>query len=73
MIGFGPGVLRFRRPEDEHLRVRWDYLRIAEALSSSERERLERDDWVYCGSWMGLFHYLKRATTEPAAVADGRE
>ncbi len=60
MIGFGPGYLRFRRPEDEHLREPWEYHRVAGLLLSPARAPLEADGWVYCGSWMGIFHYFKR-------------
>jgi putative transcriptional regulator len=71
MIGFGPGVLRFRRPEDDELRVRWDYQRVNGALPASLRTQLESEDWLYCGSWMGLFHYFKRATGERAQLFVG--
>lgn len=63
MIGFGVGVLRFRRPDEKRLRVRWSYHRTEGILHTAERERLESEGWVYCGSWMGVFHYFKRAAS----------
>jgi DNA-binding XRE family transcriptional regulator len=60
LIGFGPMVLRFRRPEDPNLREPWVYRRITELLGSGGRAQLEQDGWTYCGSWMGTFHYFKR-------------
>lgn len=60
MIGFGPGYLRFRRPEDEDLRETWQYQRIPGVLQSTARAQFESGGWAYCGSWMGLFHYFKR-------------
>ena len=61
MIGFGPAYLRFRRPEDETLRIVWQYQREPGILSSAKRSRYEADGWTYCGSWMGLMHYFKRS------------
>jgi len=60
MIGFGPGYLRFRRPEDEQLRGAWEYHRVSGVLLSPARTKFEVEGWVYCGSWMGIFHYFKR-------------
>ena len=60
MIGFGPGYLRFRRPEDEQLREAWEYHRISSILPGATRSQYEADGWAYCGSWMGVFHYFKR-------------
>ncbi|MGA2185231.1 MAG: helix-turn-helix transcriptional regulator [Bryobacteraceae bacterium] len=60
MVGFGPGYLRFRRPEDEHLREPWEYHRISGVLHAPIRTQLEADGWVYCGSWLGVFQYFKR-------------
>jgi len=60
MMGFGALVLRFRRPENSTLRQPWEYQRINGLLAASKRTGLERADWLYCGSWMGVFHYFKR-------------
>jgi DNA-binding XRE family transcriptional regulator len=60
MTGFGAMVLRFRRPENPALRQPWAYQRISGLLPSSKRGELERAGWLYCGSWMGVFHYFKR-------------
>jgi putative transcriptional regulator len=60
LVGFGVGFLRFRRPEDESLRVRWDYRRVDGLMASAERAALESGGWTFCGSWMALFHYFKR-------------
>ena len=54
------GSLRFRRREDEKMRIVWQYQRESGILSSAERSRYEADGWTYCGSWMGLLHYFKR-------------
>jgi DNA-binding XRE family transcriptional regulator len=66
MIGFGAGVLRFRRPEDAALRQRWHYQRINGVLTSRNRTSQEADAWLYCGSWMGVFHYFKRCDYDAA-------
>jgi len=60
MMGFGAMVLRFRRPENPALRQPWEYQRIGGILASAKRSELERSGWLYCGSWMGVFHYFKR-------------
>ena len=60
MMGFGAMVLRFRRPENPALRQPWAYQRINGLLASAKRSELERAGWLYCGSWMGVFHYFKR-------------
>jgi hypothetical protein len=60
LVGFGAGFLRFRRPEDESLRVRWDYRRVDGPMASAKRAELESDGWTFCGSWMAVFHYFKR-------------
>jgi hypothetical protein len=36
-------------------------------LAASKRIELERAGWLYCGSWMGVFHYFKRET-QPISV-----
>jgi DNA-binding XRE family transcriptional regulator len=60
MMGFGAMVLRFRRPENPALLQPWEYQRIGGMLASAKRSELERSGWLYCGSWMGVFHYFKR-------------
>lgn len=60
MTGFGAMVLRFRRPANAALRQLWQYQRINGLLSSTKRDELERAGWLYCGSWMGVFHYFKQ-------------
>jgi DNA-binding XRE family transcriptional regulator len=60
MMGFGALVLHFRRPENPELHQPWEYERINGLLASSKRSELERAGWLYCGSWMGVFHYFKR-------------
>lgn len=60
MTGFGAMVLRFRRPENPQLRRPWEYQRLSGLLLGDERSRMERDGWLYCGSWMSVFHYFKR-------------
>jgi hypothetical protein len=64
MTGFGPLVLHFRRPEDPARRKRIEYLRPIELFGDHQRKVLERNGWVYCGSW-GFFHYFMRPV--PAA------
>lgn len=61
LTGFGVGILRFRRPLDTPLRIVWAYRRTDGALSNVSRAALEDEGWAYCGSWLGLFHYFKRA------------
>jgi|SRR5579863_4629072 len=63
MTGFGPNVLRFRRPAKPELRAVWEYQRQEGLVSSQRREELERSRWLYSGSWMGVFHYFKRQKT----------
>ncbi|HEY3283890.1 MAG TPA: helix-turn-helix domain-containing protein [Armatimonadota bacterium] len=60
MVGFGPFMLHFRRPEDADLREPWEYERLSGILGIQSRVDLETQGWSYCGSWMGLFHYFKR-------------
>jgi putative transcriptional regulator len=60
MVGFGAWILKFRRPENPALRVRWEYLRTNGLMMSAERSELEAENWLYCGSWMSLYHYFKR-------------
>ena len=60
MTGFGMNVLQFRRPANPALRRAWQYQRLEGLLTAARRSPLERQGWLYCGSWMGLFHYFKR-------------
>lgn len=60
LISFGPLVLNFRRPEDPALRVRWHYQRRQGLLSHRHRQDVEREGWVFAGSWMATYHYFKR-------------
>jgi DNA-binding XRE family transcriptional regulator len=60
MVGFGVAVLKFRRPENEDLRVRWEYKRLDGLMLSTERTTMEDDRWLYCGSWMAVYHYFNR-------------
>ncbi|MDP9024128.1 MAG: DUF2812 domain-containing protein [Candidatus Eremiobacteraeota bacterium] len=61
LVSFGVGVLRFRRPKDAPLRIVWTYRRTDGGLSKASREALESEGWTYCGSWLSLYHYFKRA------------
>lgn len=61
LISFGPLVLNFRRPEDPALRVRWHYQRRQGLLSQKLRQEVEREGWVFAGSWMATYHYFKRS------------
>ena len=65
MTGFGANVLQFRRPEKRALRRVWQYLRLEGLLGATRRAELERSGWLYCGGWMGLYHYFKRQGGEP--------
>ena len=65
MTGFGANVLQFRRPEKRALRRVWRYERVEGLLTASQRGELERAGWLYCGGWMGVFHYFKRQGSEP--------
>lgn len=61
LTSFGPFVLHFRRPEDPQWRRRWEHLRLTEFLETRARPEMERDGWIYLGSWFATFHYYKRA------------
>lgn len=67
---FGPFVLHFRRPEDPEARSRWEYLRLIELLGN-QSERVERDGWIYTGSW-GLINYYKRVVAATRTEASPR-
>ena len=28
--------------------------------SDDDLQKIEEDGWIYCGSWMGIWHYFKR-------------
>jgi DNA-binding XRE family transcriptional regulator len=73
MIGFGAYVLNFRRPEDVDLRIRWQYERLTGLLLRAKRNALEDQDWIYCGSWIGVFHYFKREEQQETGNAKGKE
>jgi DNA-binding XRE family transcriptional regulator len=60
LVGFGPLVLHFRRPEDPGWREPWVHKRVSGPMLGQFRRVLEDDGWIYCGSWMGIFHYFKR-------------
>lgn len=60
LMSFGALTLRFRRPEDEALRVSWQYYRVEGLMSSANRTANEMDGWIFCGSWLSVFHYFKR-------------
>lgn len=60
LTGFGPFVLHFQRPEDPQSRGTWEHLRLTEFLETRARPELERDGWIYLGSWFATFHYYKR-------------
>lgn len=60
LVGFGIGVLRFRRPKDAPLRAVFAYRRTEGILSNSSRAALESEGWTYCGSWLSVFHYFKK-------------
>ena len=60
MTGFGLNSLQFRRPASPALRRGWEYQRFEGLLTAARRNPLERGGWLYCGSWMGVFHYFKR-------------
>jgi len=64
MTGFGAMLLHFRRPQNPALRQPWLYLR---SNGLSRRSKLEREGWLYCGSWMSVFHYFKREAPPAAA------
>ncbi|MGD0730603.1 MAG: helix-turn-helix transcriptional regulator [Terracidiphilus sp.] len=67
MIGFGINALQFRRPQNPKLHCAWTYERVKGPLTTARRAELENDGWLYCGSWMGVFHYFKReAQLKPA-------
>ena len=67
LVSFGPLKLSFRRPEDPELRVPWSYQRVNGSLSDRRREAIEADGWVFCGSWMNVFHFFKRRQDGPEA------
>jgi DNA-binding XRE family transcriptional regulator len=60
MTGFGLAALHFRRPENSGLRRQWEYERVKGPLTATNRGELEKQSWMFLGSWMGTFHYFKR-------------
>jgi putative transcriptional regulator len=60
MVGFGVNALQFRRPANPKLHSAWSYERVKGLLTATHRQELEKDGWLYTGSWMGVFHYFKR-------------
>ena len=69
MIGIGPLVINFRRPEENAFRCAWEHRRLNGALASRTRQSLEDEGWLYCGTWMGVFHYFKRPAEESKRLA----
>ncbi|WP_194165223.1 DUF2812 domain-containing protein [Deinococcus terrestris] len=68
LVGFGPLVLHFRRPEEPALRVRWQHLRQQVLFTQKSRQDAEREGWVYVGTWMGVYHYFKRPVGSPCTL-----
>lgn len=66
LTSFGPFFLHFRRHEDPQKRTPWEYMRITDLSQPPQREKLERDGWTYCGSWLVLHYYKK-----PSPSAEG--
>lgn len=60
LVGFGPMLLHFRRPEEPGLRVQWEHKRLGGPMIGKQRRGLEEEGWTFCGSWMGVWHYFKR-------------
>jgi DNA-binding XRE family transcriptional regulator len=60
LVGFGPLVLHFRRPEDPALRMPWAHRRLGGVMLGGTRRQMEEEGWTYCGSWAGVWHYFKR-------------
>lgn len=60
LMGFGPMLLHFRRPEEPGLRERWEHKRLGGPMVGRQRRELEEEGWAFCGSWMGIWHYFKR-------------
>ena len=63
MYSFGFAVLHFRRPANPSLRRAWEYQRLCGLLRESRRTKREKEGWLFCGSWTGIFHYFKRETS----------
>ncbi len=59
LVGFGSGTLRFRRPEDPGLRLKWAYRRLEGRVSKAAREAIEAEGWQFCGKWLSTYHYFK--------------